>query len=193
MWKIAGLGILGGFYGVYLWKLFQQKRRGIRTRQLIRGKTGKRLWTEIGVTLATYAVIPAQVIGVFSGSGSVPLILRCLGAGVGTAGVAVFALAVWRMGDSWRAGIPSEEKTELVRDGIYRFSRNPAFLGFDLVYAGITMMFFSTKLLVLSMAAALMLHLQILQEERYLSGAFGEAYLYYAARVNRYLGRKKSR
>ena len=40
------------------------------------------------------------------------------------------------MKDSWQAGIPDKDKTELVTTGIYRFSRNPAFLGFDLMYVG---------------------------------------------------------
>lgn len=41
-----------------------------------------------------------------------------------------------------RKGIKTDQ-TELVTNGIYRFSRNPAFLGFDLVYIGILLMFFS--------------------------------------------------
>ena len=36
-----------------------------------------------------------------------------------------------------------------------------------------------------------MLHLQILQEERYLTSAFGAEYLHYRRRVFRYLGRRK--
>ncbi len=41
------------------------------------------------------------------------------------------------MKDSWRAGIPDSDKTELVTTGIYKYSRNPAFLGFDLQYMGV--------------------------------------------------------
>lgn len=41
------------------------------------------------------------------------------------------------MRDSWRAGISETDKTELVTEGIYQISRNPAFLGFDLLYIGI--------------------------------------------------------
>ena len=39
--------------------------------------------------------------------------------------------------------------------------------------------------------AITMLHLQILQEERYLTAAFGEEYLTYRRKVFRYLGRRK--
>ena len=39
--------------------------------------------------------------------------------------------------------------------------------------------------------AIVMLHLQILQEERYLTAAFGAEYLKYRHQVLRYLGRRK--
>ncbi len=52
--------------------------------------------------------------------------------------------------------------------GIYNYSRNPAFLGFDLVYIGILLMFFNPVLLVISVFAMVMLHLQILREEKFL-------------------------
>ncbi|EKC72198.1 isoprenylcysteine carboxyl methyltransferase family protein, partial [human gut metagenome] len=45
----------------------------------------------------------------------------------------VFVISVWTMKDSWRAGVSKTDQTELVTDGIYQISRNPAFLGFDLV------------------------------------------------------------
>lgn len=41
------------------------------------------------------------------------------------------------MRDSWSAGISETDKTELVTEGIYQFSRNPAFLEFNLLYIGI--------------------------------------------------------
>ena len=41
------------------------------------------------------------------------------------------------MRDSWRAGISETYKTELVTEGIYQISRNPVFLGFELLYIGI--------------------------------------------------------
>ena len=60
---------------------------------------------------------------------------------------AVFVTSVVTMRDSWRAGVSKTDKTELVTDGIYQISRNPAFLGFDLVYIGILLMFFNPCLL----------------------------------------------
>ena len=94
------------------------------------------------------------------------------------------------MKDSWRAGIPDKDKTELVTTGIYRYSRNPAFLGFDFMYIGVLLMYGNLLTLAFSVFAMVMLHLQILQEERYLENIFGAAYTAYKKQVFRYLGRK---
>ena len=105
-------------------------------------------------------------------------------------GLKPFLLSVLCMKDSWRAGIPDKDKTELVTTGIYRFSRNPAFLGFDLMYVGVLLLYGNLLTLGFSVFAIVMLHLQILQEERYLVNTFGEPYQEYCRHVFRYLGRK---
>lgn len=51
-------------------------------------------------------------------------------------------------------------------------------------------MFFNWPLLVLSVFAIVMLHLQILQEEKYLEETFGAEYTQYKAKTYRYLGRR---
>ena len=116
---------------------------------------------------------------------------RFTGFCIGMLGDIVFLASVICMRDSWRAGIPDSDKTELVTTGIYKFSRNPAFLGFDLQYIGVMLIYFNPLTAVFSAFAIVMLHLQILQEERYLLSAFGEPYQQYKNRVFRYLGRRK--
>ena len=74
--------------------------------------------------------------------------------------------------------------------GIYRFSRNPAFLGFDLMYIGVMLMYCNLLTVPLTVFAIVMLHLQILQEERYLEETFGAAYREYKRHTFRYLGRR---
>ncbi len=58
-------------------------------------------------------------------------------------GVLAFIVSVTQMKENWRAGVQKEEKTSLVTTGIYSISRNPAFLGFDLMYIGILFSFFN--------------------------------------------------
>lgn len=86
-----------------------------------------------------------------------------------------------------RVGIP-KEKTELVTNGIYRWSRNPAFVGFDLLYLSICLLFFNIPLLLVSIWAAVMLHFQILQEENHMKEMFGEDYIAYMKHTCRYWG-----
>ncbi len=60
-----------------------------------------------------------------------------------------------------KAGVSKTDKTELVTNGMYQISRNPAFLGFDLLYIGTLLMFFNWILCFLTVFAVIMYHLQI--------------------------------
>ena len=119
-----------------------------------------------------------------------PVNARFTGFCVGMMGDIIFLLSVLCIKDSCRASIPDKDKTELVTTGIYRFSRNPAFLGFDLMYVGALLLYGNLLTLGFSVFAIVMLHLQILQEERYLANTFGAPYQEYCRHVSRYLGRK---
>lgn len=186
-----GIVILAVFYGVYIVKMILQRRKGIRTDQIARGKPrGRLFWTELTMKIATYLAVAAEVISIFAVEPVLPRAAVLCGAALGLAGDLVFAAAVVTMRDSWRAGIAEQDKTELITQGIYQISRNPAFLGFDYVYIGLALMFFNLPLLACSLFAVVMLHLQILQEEQYLEQAFGGAYVRYREKVHRYLGRR---
>ena len=71
-------------------------------------------------------------------------------------------------------------------EGILRFSRNPAFLGFDLFYMGIALMLPSLLMFTVVIVALLIFHLQILEEEKFLTTVFGDNYLTYKQKVRRY-------
>lgn len=190
MRKAAGLVILAVFYGVYIGKMLAQKRKGIRTDQMARGKRRDRVfYVEMLLKIATYSVVAVELASIFLAKSYLLEGLIVAGCLLGVTGDVIFALAVITMRDSWRAGLAEEDETRMVVEGIYRFSRNPAFLGFDLVYVGILLMFFNWILLAFSVFAMVMLHIQILQEETYLGRVFGEEYEAYRNRVGRYLGR----
>ena len=190
---ILTLAVFILFYAIYFAKMLVQRAHGIQTRQLRKG-AGKRKETrtvEMALSFATLAIVPAQLFSMIRDWSLLPNGMRILGIIAGLLGDFVFLVAVVTMRDSWRAGVPSEdEKTALVSDGIYQYSRNPAFLGFDLMYIGILLAYCNPVLLVFTLLAVITLHLQILQEEKYLSGVFGEDYAMYKRRTSRYLGRK---
>lgn len=94
------------------------------------------------------------------------------------------------MQDSWRSGIPAIDKTKLVTQGIYSWSRNPAFLGFDLMYIGICLLYCNLFTILFSMFSIIMLHMQILQEEKYMKDTFKADYTAYKMKVCRYFGRR---
>ncbi len=189
--QIIGFVILALFYGCYFGKMLNQRKKGIETDQMGKGKVGFVKAVEMTLKVVTILVPLAEIVSIILNTAPFDNWLRIIGAVIGFLGVLVFAASVITMKDSWRAGVSETEKTELVTDGIYQISRNPAFLGFDLVYIGLLLMFFNWVLFGISCLAMLMLHLQIVNvEEDFLIGAFGQEYLDYRKRVCRYLGRK---
>lgn len=182
--------VLAVFYGIYFAKVLAQKRRGIQTRQIGRRKEKSIHTVEVLMSIATLGAPIAQLLSITFGWSHLIAGARFTGFCVGILGDAIFLLSVLCMKDSWRAGIPDKDKTELVTTGIYRFSRNPAFLGFDLMYVGVLLLYGNLLTLGFSVFAIVMLHLQILQEERYLVNTFDAQYQEYCRHVFRYLGRK---
>ena len=189
-YRLMALFVLAVFYGIYLVKQWMQKRRGIRTMQIGRRKDARTHTVEMLMGIATVGIIPAQLLSIGFGWSHLPASARFTGFCVGMLGDLIFLLSVICMKDSWRAGIPDGDRTELVTGGIYRYSRNPAFLGFDLMYIGVFLMYCNLLTGMFTVFATVMLHLQILQEERYLTAAFGAEYLDYRHQVLRYLGRR---
>ena len=189
-YRLLALFVLAVFYGIYLIKQWRQKHRGIRTMQIGRGKDAQTHTVETLMGIATVGIIPAQLLSIAFGWSHLSANARFTGFCIGMVGDLIFLISVLCMKDSWRAGIPDRDRTELVTDGIYAFSRNPAFLGFDLQYIGVLLMFCNLLTAAFTVFAVSMLHLQILQEERYLTAAFGPEYLQYRRHVLRYLGRR---
>ena len=191
-YALLALLVLAIFYVIYFAKMLAQKRRGIRTHQIGMRREKTLHTVESLMSVATLGVVAAQLLSIVLGWNHMPAGARMTGFLTGLAGDGVFLAAVLCMKDSWRAGIPKQDKTELVTGGVYAFSRNPAFLGFDLMYLGVALMYGNILTAAFSIFAAVMLHLQILQEEKYMLATFGSAYAAYSARVARYLGRKRA-
>ena len=187
-YPLLALFVLAVFYGIYFVKMLAQKRRGIRTLQIRQRKEKSIQTVELLMSIATLGVVIAQLVSILFGWSCLPTNARFTGFCTGMLGDLIFLLSVLCMKDSWRAGIPDKDHTELVTSGIYRFSRNPAFLGFDLMYIGMMLMYCNLLIVPLTVFAIVMLHLQILQEERYLDETFGEAYREYKRHTFRYLG-----
>lgn len=76
----------------------------------------------------------------------------------------------------------------VVTGGPYRYTRNPIYISFSLIYAGVGVAFESlVALLLLSAAIVLIDRVIIPREEKYLEQRFGEEYLRYKAKVRRWI------
>ena len=189
-YKILALLIIVLFYSIYFGKMIIQKRQGIKTRQLGKGKNQHVRAVEILLSIATLVIVPIQLISIILDLTVLNDNIRFIGFLVGILGDILFLISITTMKNSWRAGIPSEDNTEFVSNGIYKISRNPAFVGFDLMYIGICLLFCNVLTMIFSLFAIIMLHFQILQEEKYLEKTFGDKYITYKNKVFRYIGRR---
>ena len=85
-----------------------------------------------------------------------------------------------------------EEPGKLVRDGIYRFSRNPMYLSVLLVVFGQAIFFRSSEVAFYGIALFFLFHLVVVSiEEPHLRSERGAAYEEYVQRVPRWLGRPR--
>jgi protein-S-isoprenylcysteine O-methyltransferase Ste14 len=98
-------------------------------------------------------------------------------AGLGLAAWAVRAAAEVRL----------EHPDRLVRRGPYAFSRNPMYLAWAAVYAGIALVAGAAWPLLLLPVVLAATHVAVLREERSLEARFGAAYRRYRSSVRRYL------
>ena len=191
IYQIIAILILTAFYTFYFAKLVFQRRQSIKTNQMgIGNKPKKVLLIERIMSCATVLAFIVGIASIFLVKQFPATEFRIVGLVIGMIGVIFFALATITMKTSWRVGIP-EEKTALITNGIYKWSRNPAFVGFDLLYLSMCLMFFNIPLVLVSVWAAVMLHLQILQEENHMYHMFGDEYETYKKHTLRYFGKRQ--
>lgn len=87
---------------------------------------------------------------------------------------------------------PGQKTTRVVRSGIYRYSRNPMYLGAVLLYSAFTIALQSVWLLLLLPPMIFFCnYLLIKPEEKFLRRTFGKEYVRYTMEVCRWFGAKK--
>ena len=110
------------------------------------------------------------------------------GALLATAGAAFVIVAQIQMGRAWRVGVRPGDAPLFIRHGLFRFSRNPIFVGMALIGLGVALSawtWWSWAALVVFVVAC---SVQVSIEESHLEASFGEVYRRYRKQVPRWLG-----
>ena len=111
-----------------------------------------------------------------------------LGIGLMLAGIAFGFPAVRRFKAAGTNVNPMQPSTAFVATGPYRWSRNPMYVGFILLYVGLGVLTNSVWMIVMLVPVLFILRKGvILREERYLSAKFGDPYRAYCRQVRRWL------
>jgi protein-S-isoprenylcysteine O-methyltransferase Ste14 len=98
-------------------------------------------------------------------------------------------VGLWVMAWAVRAaaGLDLARPGKLVRAGPYAYSRNPMYLAWTFVYAGIACVVNTVWPLLLLPLVLLVVHVTVVREERSLERRFTDAYRSYKSSVRRYL------
>ena len=108
-------------------------------------------------------------------------------------GAGIYAWCVWDFAAFGRGTpAPIDAPRKLVVRGLYRYSRNPMYVGVLTVIAGQAALFRDARLLAYAAAVATCFQLfVVLYEEKALARDFGDAYAAYCAKVGRWLPRRR--
>lgn len=118
--------------------------------------------------------------------------LAVLAAIVSLAGAAIVIVAQMQMGRAWRVGVREGDAPLFVSHGLFRYSRNPIFVGMMLVglsAAIVSDTWWSWSALVLFVLSCIV---QVRIEEAHLEASFGDAYRAFCRQVPRWLGLARS-
>lgn len=113
--------------------------------------------------------------------------LAWVGVGLCVAGVVFVLASLVSFGRSFRVGIDVDHPDRLVTTGVFAVSRNPIYVGFGTTLTGEFLVFPSWIPLIYLAVALALFHRQVLREEAFMRGHYGQQFADYCGRVRRYL------
>lgn len=96
-------------------------------------------------------------------------------------------IAQGHMKNSWRIGIDTETKTELITKGLFGFSRNPIFFGMTISLIGLFLVTPNALTGLFLILGYVLIQIQIRLEEEFLTNQHGQNYLDYKQKVRRFI------
>ena len=169
-------------------KIQLSRRKGIKSNHMVSGQKPRQ--TKIAEALVVSTNYPLIFLWFFIVIRLVQvepwfsiLWLFWIGSVLSFLGAVVYAVAIKTLGDSWRVGIEQSTVVPFVNQGVYRFSRHPAYLGFFLMYLGIFLVYPTWWILLLVITSMFALINLASVEERYLRTHYPNQYEQYQQSV----------
>jgi protein-S-isoprenylcysteine O-methyltransferase Ste14 len=96
-------------------------------------------------------------------------------------------IAQTHMKNSWRIGIDTDTKTELITNGLFSISRNPIFFGMIITLVGLFLTTPNVLTILFLIFGYVFIEIQIRLEEDFLTKEHGQEYLKYKQKVRRFI------
>lgn len=166
------------------------RRRGVRA--VVFGSTDKTDFILAPFMLALVYVVFANafgwpVWGVLTRRFWVSTVAGWVGLSVGVVALVFFIYTLASFGRSFRVGIDVNDPGKLVTSGAFALSRNPIYVCFFLGFCGLFLVHCNLVIAVVLAGFALVIHRQVLREEKFLASHYGAAFEEYRKQVRRYL------
>ena len=136
--------------------------------------------------LVLWGAMVLEIWGISISLFEVPPFLQAIGLVVWCFGFALLYLGRFEMGRSFRLGTPKEH-TGLKVDGLFRFSRNPMYIGMYATVVAAALFTLNPVVILLGAFVIAIHHSIVLAEENHLQKVFGQEYRDYRNRVRRYI------
>jgi protein-S-isoprenylcysteine O-methyltransferase Ste14 len=192
------VGLLFLLY-LLLWRIKQvnqKKRSGIDPKVMAHSASNvQKYMNQIMNALTGYAILVVILHSAQIQAGSLFSRIRALeylavditGFTIGLLGLSFCLYAQVKMGSSWRVGIDEKVKTDLITTGLYRYIRNPTYLGLFILNLGVWLIWPTWTVFLLNLIFVLFLEIQVRCEEDYLLKAHGQKYADYKQATKRYI------
>jgi protein-S-isoprenylcysteine O-methyltransferase Ste14 len=132
-----------------------------------------------------WILLALDILGISTLTGLESTVLRIIEYVLLLPGLAITALSLVNLGKSTTLGLP-QKVTAFKTHGIYRFSRNPMYIGFNLITLAAVLHIGNPISSIMGVYSIVIYHVIILGEEAFLEKRFGAEYLEYKRKVRRY-------
>ncbi|MCL2550145.1 MAG: isoprenylcysteine carboxylmethyltransferase family protein [Methanimicrococcus sp.] len=174
-----------------LFRSFQMKRKGIKALHF--GEMDKKDFLIPPFVLLYFYMLLANTFDlprfgtVLTSNETSSAVAAWIGAALCLFAVALFLWGMVSFGKSFRVGIDADKPGSLVTSGAFSISRNPLYVSFFMILAGIFLIFPAWIFFAYFVAGLWLIDRQVCLEENSLRNIYGKEYDDYCGKVRRYI------